>query len=233
MVAGRARAWPAGLDDNTVRLWDAASGRERHRLEGHSNAVLSVAWSPDGASVASGSSDNTVRLWDAASGREQVSLEGHRSAIELLAWSADSRVLASVSQDGEIRLWEAATGQLLDRRRSVAVLPDSRAGISFGSAQEGWETEALTIIVWTPAAAEPAAAAQVLQASAKVILAGDSSAGKTCLARRLAEDAYESGQSSTHGMQVWTLAPEKLHPGGAAPPGQSREIFRLGSRRPE
>ena len=45
----------SGSADNTVRLWDAATGRARHKLEGHSNSVLSVAWSPDGSTVASGS----------------------------------------------------------------------------------------------------------------------------------------------------------------------------------
>jgi GTPase SAR1 family protein len=56
-------------------------------------------------------------------------------------------------------------------------------------------------------------------------LAGDSYAGKTCIARRLVEDRYEADQSSTYAMRVWTLAPEKLHESSAAPPGQSREIF--------
>jgi len=70
----------SGSYDNTVRLQDAASGRERHRLEGHSNGGLECRVVVGGASVASGSDDNTVRLWDAASGRERHRLEGHSEA---------------------------------------------------------------------------------------------------------------------------------------------------------
>ena len=63
--------------DNTVRLWEAASGRELRVLEGHGDDVFSVAFSPDGRTIASGSWDRTVRLWEAASGRELRVLAGH------------------------------------------------------------------------------------------------------------------------------------------------------------
>jgi len=55
-------------DDNTLRLWDAASGESLLTLNGHGNSVTAAAFSPDGRRIASASDDNTLRLWDAASG---------------------------------------------------------------------------------------------------------------------------------------------------------------------
>jgi WD40 repeat protein len=53
-----------------VRLWDVAAGRELRRLEGHGAGVRSVAFSPDGGTLASGGAGGSVRLWDVAAGRE-------------------------------------------------------------------------------------------------------------------------------------------------------------------
>src|SRR5437762_3538430 len=71
----------SGSEGDTVRLWDAACGRERWQLKGHGSAVWCIAWSPDGASLASASINARVRLWDAASGRERRKLEGHRDSV--------------------------------------------------------------------------------------------------------------------------------------------------------
>jgi WD40 repeat protein len=96
------------IRDNTARLWDAATGSEVRRFEGHSSPVTSVAFSPDGMHVLTGSWDNTVRLWNAASGKEIRRFEGH-SEVTSVAFSPDGKVLTG-SADSKARLWDAATG---------------------------------------------------------------------------------------------------------------------------
>ena len=99
------RALASGSTDNTIRLWDAASGALLRTLEGHTRSVYSVAFSPDGRLLASASNDRTIRLWDAASGALLRTLAGHTTAVLSVAFSPDGRALASGSWDGTVRLW--------------------------------------------------------------------------------------------------------------------------------
>ena len=121
----------SGSDDDTVRLWDAATGAPLRTLKGHSNSVRSVAFSPDGKVVASGSFDGTVRLWNAATGVALRTLEGHSNLVNSVAFSPDGKVVASGSGDGTVRLWDAATGaalQTLERSITIRILPFSTLG---------------------------------------------------------------------------------------------------------
>jgi roadblock/LC7 domain-containing protein len=85
--------------DNTVRLWEAATGTCRSTLEGHSDYVTAVAFSPDGQLVASASEDNTVRLWEAATGTCRSTLEGHSSYVTAVAFSSDGQILHTNAGD--------------------------------------------------------------------------------------------------------------------------------------
>jgi WD40 repeat protein len=73
-------------------------------LRGHTNTVWAVAFSSDGATLASASSDRTVKLWEVQSGCELQTLEGHNQAITAVAVSPDCATIASASNDGIIKL---------------------------------------------------------------------------------------------------------------------------------
>jgi WD40 repeat protein len=94
----------SGSDDNTIRLWDPASGACERVFEGHQSWVRALAVLGDGR-LASGSADSTIRLWDPASGACERVFEGHQGGVLALAVLGDGR-LASGSDDKTIRLWE-------------------------------------------------------------------------------------------------------------------------------
>jgi WD40 repeat protein len=94
-----ARLASAG-EDGTVRVWDAAAGREALTLRGHQGGVRGVAFSRDGARLASAGIDGTVRVWDAAAGRAALTLRGHQGWVYAVAFSPDEARLASAGEDG-------------------------------------------------------------------------------------------------------------------------------------
>ncbi len=82
---------------NTVKLWSLESHKKITTLQGHSSEVFSVAFSPDGKYLASGSKDKTVKLWSVESHKEVTMLQGHSSDILSVAFSPDGKYLASGS----------------------------------------------------------------------------------------------------------------------------------------
>jgi WD40 repeat protein len=139
-----------------VRLWDAATGAALQTLKGHSAWVTSVAFSPDGNQVVSGSGDQTVRLWDAATGAALRTLEDHSSDVSSVAFSPDGKQVVSGSRDQTVWLWDAATGAVLQTFEShsasvnsVAFSPDGKL-LPTLRVSNYWVVEGNENILWLP-----------------------------------------------------------------------------------
>ena len=137
----------SGSGDETIRIWDATTGKELETLEGHTAGVTSVSFSPDGKRIVSGSSDNTIRIWDATTGKEFETLKGHTADVETVSFSPDGKRIVSGSWDNTIRIWDATTGKELETLeghtravKTVSFSPDGKRIVS-GS----WDE---TIRIW-------------------------------------------------------------------------------------
>ncbi|CAJ2673397.1 unnamed protein product [Trifolium pratense] len=82
-------------------------------ISGHKEAVLTVAFSPDGKQLASGSGDTTVRFWDITTQTPLYTCKGHKDWVLSIAWSPDGKYLASGSRAGELICWDPQTGKSL------------------------------------------------------------------------------------------------------------------------
>ncbi|MEH2380506.1 MAG: serine/threonine-protein kinase [Nostoc sp.] len=110
--------------DRTIRLWQISALESSQRefknrpcysllstLSGHAWAVLTVAFSPDGQILATGSDDNTIKLWEVNTGQLICTLVGHSWSVVAVAFSADGETLLSASCDKTVKLWRVSTAE--------------------------------------------------------------------------------------------------------------------------
>ena len=91
-------------EDVTVRIFDAHSGKELHKLRA-GTAVFGVTFSPDSKKLATCGSDKTAIIWDVESGKELQRLEGHTDAVMSVVFSSDGKKVATSSADKTARIW--------------------------------------------------------------------------------------------------------------------------------
>jgi WD40 repeat protein len=113
--SGRDKVVPNGIGENVTIIWEVESAAVVMRLEGHTDGVLGVAWSPDDALIATASDDRTARVWNPETGEEVTRLEGHTSGTLDCAWSPNGSLLVTGSRDYKARLWDLGSNLSLGR----------------------------------------------------------------------------------------------------------------------
>ena len=126
-----------GGDDRTVRLWDAATGKELRHFVGHGDEIYAVAAARDARRIVSAGRDRVVRVWDGVSGKLLHRLVGHTDAVRAVAITPDGKWALSGGDDRAVAYWDVATGKQLRSWSihegpvtAVALSADGRAALS-------------------------------------------------------------------------------------------------------
>lgn len=196
----------SGSGDMTVRQWNVATGQCLRVLEGHIGRVFAVAMSADRRFALSGSADHTARLWDLKTGDCIRVLKGHTNGIRSVAWSADDRRVLTGSWDSTVRLWDTESGRCLrileghtSEVRSVAWIANQNRALS--ADQDGgirtWNLSKTARRDRAPTITSVSTAPSYVQyTNAKVLLVGETGAGKTGLSKVLAGQPWQLSDST-------------------------------------
>nr|MDZ8101219.1 WD40 repeat domain-containing protein [Nostoc sp. DedSLP01] len=126
--------------DNTLKVWNLATGEELFTLTGHSDWVKGIAITPNGQQVISASDDHTLKVWNLATGEELFTLKGHSYSVNAVAVTPNGQQVISASRDNTLKVWNLASGEELFTLKghsysvnAVAVTPNGQQVISASS----------------------------------------------------------------------------------------------------
>lgn len=122
----------ASESDDDAKLWDLARHQLKLNFHGHTMSVYSVAFSPDGRTVATSSIDDTCGLWDVRTGQRLAVLGGHKGGAYSVAFSPDGKTLSVGCNDGQLKLWNLAT-----QRDMMTLAAEPHAIFSAGFSPDG------------------------------------------------------------------------------------------------
>jgi WD40 repeat protein len=151
----------AACHRNGTTVWDLSTRKVIANISGHSWPLFSLAFSPDGKTLATGGYNKAVRLWELGSQKQRLELVGHMDSVQSVAFSPDGKLLVSGGADvqigprppGEIKLWDAEKGKLLaelightNSVKSVVFAPDGQtvASASKDSTIKLWDVSEFT-----------------------------------------------------------------------------------------
>ena len=92
-------------EDCSIKVWDAATGKERFTLKGHKSEVVCVLFGSKGKLLVSGDRDGLLKLWDLDSKRALKSIPAHKGRIQGMSWADEGNLLATVADDEYVRFW--------------------------------------------------------------------------------------------------------------------------------
>ena len=105
----------SGSADNTIKLWNLATGSAMRTLSGHGGYVNAIDLNPNGRTLVSGDADGELKLWNLTTGSTIRTIPAHSGSINAIDLSPDGQAIASGSADNSVKLWDTATGALRHR----------------------------------------------------------------------------------------------------------------------
>jgi len=136
-------------EDQSLRVWEVASGREVKKYQVNSDHVKALTVSPNGYWVVTGDDNKGLKLWDVATGKKIQRFKGHDRQVNSLDFSPDGKLLLSAGNDKKLKLWDIKTGRMIKQIRAhkkainqAVFSPDGQWLASAGDDRQ--------IIIWDP-----------------------------------------------------------------------------------